>query len=92
MRRLLQSKNIMVSAHAKAKDSLTCKYISILNIIQGDVDPTQVHKSLQRIRERNLVDFITWGPASLQVRSPRFGCATTPDALCQSACCEPHLV
>ena len=23
-------------------------YISILNIIQGDVDPTQVHKSLQR--------------------------------------------
>lgn len=67
MRRLLQSKNIMVSAHAKAKDSSTCKYISILNVIQGDVDPTQVHKSLQRIRERNLVDFIKWGPASLQV-------------------------
>ena len=72
MRRLLQSKNIMVSAHAKAKDSLTSKYISILNIIQGDVDPTQVHKSLQRIRERNLVNFITWGPASLQVSSASF--------------------
>jgi hypothetical protein len=68
MRRLLQSKNIMVSAHAKAKDSTCAKYISILNIIQGDVDPTQVHKSLQRIRERNLIDFIKWGPASLQVR------------------------
>lgn len=67
MRRLLQSKNIMVSAHAKAKDSTSAKYISILNIIQGDVDPTQVHKSLQRIRERNLIDFIRWAPASLQV-------------------------
>lgn len=68
MRRLLQSKNIMVSAHAKAKESTSCKYISILNIIQGDVDPTHVHKSLQRIRERNLVDFIKWGPASMQAR------------------------
>lgn len=58
----------MVSAHAKAKDSTSAKYISILNIIQGDVDPTQVHKSLQRIRERNLIDFIRWAPASLQVR------------------------
>ena len=49
-------------------------YISILNIIQGDVDPTQVHKSLQRIRDRNTVNFIKWGPASIQValskRSP----------------------
>lgn len=71
MRRLLQSKNIMVSAHAKAKESTSTKYISILNIIQGDVDPTQVHKSLQRIRERNDIDFIKWGPASLQVRSIR---------------------
>lgn len=69
MRRLLQSKNIMVSAHAKAKESTSTKYISILNIIQGDVDPTQVHKSLQRIRERNDIDFIKWGPASLQVRT-----------------------
>merc|ERR1719264_534733 len=42
-------------------------YISILNIIQGDVDPTQVHKSLQRIRERKLANFIPWGPASIQV-------------------------
>ena len=59
-------------------------YISILNIIQGEVDPTQVcidiipslesliivpqvHKSLQRIRERKLANFIPWGPASIQV-------------------------
>lgn len=33
----------------------------------GEVDPTQVHKSLQRIRERKLANFIEWGPASIQV-------------------------
>lgn len=64
MRRLLQTKNIMVSGGAKKG-----AYISILNIIQGDVDPTQVHKSLQRIRERKLANFIPWGPASIQVSS-----------------------
>ena len=62
MRRLLQPKNILCSKSTK-KGS----YISILNIIQGDVDPTQVHKSLQRIRERKLANFIPWGPASIQV-------------------------
>ena len=62
MRRLLQPKNILIDASVK-KGS----YISILNIIQGDVDPTQVHKSLQRIRERKLANFIPWGPASIQV-------------------------
>jgi tubulin gamma len=62
MRRLLQPNNIMV--HGGAKKGL---YISILNIIQGDVDPTQVHKALQRIRERKLANFIPWGPSSIQV-------------------------
>lgn len=62
MRRLLQSKNLMVSANTRRG----C-YISILNIIQGEVDPSQVHKSLQRIRERKLANFIPWGPASIQV-------------------------
>ena len=62
MRRLLQTKNIMVTGAVKKG-----AYMSILNIIQGDVDPTQVHKSLQRIRERKLADFIPWGPASIQV-------------------------
>ena len=37
MRRLLQTKNIMVSAPLRKG-----RYISILNIIQGEVDPTQV--------------------------------------------------
>ena len=71
MRRLLQSKNVMVSAHARSKETSNSKYISILNIIQGEVDPTQVHKSLQRIRERKLAQFIEWGPASIQVALSR---------------------
>ena len=69
MRRLLQSKNQMVSVPTR-----NGVYMSILNVIQGEVDPTQVHKSLQRIRERGLAEFIKWGPASVQValskRSP----------------------
>eukprot|EP00123_Amoebidium_parasiticum_P021950 comp7670_c0_seq1/m.3312 comp7670_c0_seq1/g.3312 ORF comp7670_c0_seq1/g.3312 comp7670_c0_seq1/m.3312 type:complete len:472 (-) comp7670_c0_seq1:349-1764(-) len=66
MRRLLQPQNIMVSTPAR-----TGCYISVLNTIQGDVDPTEVHKSLQRIRERKLAQFIPWGPASIQVALAR---------------------
>jgi len=66
MRRLLQTKNIMVSAPTRRG-----LYISILNIIQGDVDPASVHKSLARIRERRLANFITWGPANIQVALSR---------------------
>ncbi|KAL0587952.1 Tubulin gamma-1 chain [Plecturocebus cupreus] len=51
MRWLLQPKNMMVST---GQDHQTnhCS-IAILSIIQGEVDPTQVHKSLQRIQEQN---------------------------------------
>jgi tubulin gamma len=78
MRRLLQPKNRLVSTPFSQP---SC-YMSILNIIQGDVDPTdvspvvslqailtiqQVHKSLLRIRERQLATFIPWGAASIQV-------------------------
>lgn len=66
MRRLLQSKNQMVSVPTR-----NGMYMSILNVIQGEVDPTQVHKSLQRIRERGLAEFIRWGPASVQVALSR---------------------
>merc|ERR1719225_2374136 len=69
MRRLLQPKNMMVSTTLDKK--IDHCYISILNIIQGEVDPTQVHKSLQRIRERKLANFIPWGPASIQVALSR---------------------
>ncbi|KAL5529456.1 TUB4 [Sanghuangporus baumii] len=67
MRRLLQPKNRMVST----TPSKTACYISILNIIQGEVDPTDVHQSLLRIRERQLATFIPWGPASIQVALTR---------------------
>lgn len=67
MRRLLQPKNRMVSTNP----SKTSCYISILNIIQGEADPTDVHKSLLRIRERKLATFIPWGPASIQVALTR---------------------
>ncbi|KAH8086402.1 tubulin gamma chain [Filobasidium floriforme] len=65
MRRLLQPKNRLVSTPSNPSDA-SC-YMSILNIIQGDVDPTDVHKSLLRIRERQLARFIPWGAASIQV-------------------------
>lgn len=43
------------------------KAAMVVGYVQGEVDPTQVHKSLQRIRERKLANFIEWGPASIQV-------------------------
>lgn len=42
-------------------------YITILNIIQGDVDPTKVNKRLQRIQKEKLANFIPGGPANIQV-------------------------
>lgn len=67
MRRLLQPKNRMVSTNPSKK---SC-YMSILNVIQGEVEPADVHKSLLRIRERRLATFIPWGPASIQVALTR---------------------
>lgn len=67
MRRLLQPKNMMVYTGSKRMDADEHCFISILNIIQGEIDTTQVHKSLQRIRERKIARFIPWGPASIQV-------------------------
>lgn len=66
MRRLLQTKNMMFSASHSTK-GLQGKFMSILNIIEGTVEPTQVHKALQRIKERNIVNFIDWSPVNLQV-------------------------
>lgn len=68
MRRLLQPKNRMVSFTGASKSSC---YMSVLNIIQGEVDPRDVHKSLLRIRERHLASFVPWGPASIQVALSR---------------------
>ncbi|XP_055327690.1 tubulin gamma-2 chain-like [Paramacrobiotus metropolitanus] len=69
MRRLLKPDNMMVST-GKAYESDNC-YISILNIIQGEIDPGEVQKSLMRLRERKAVKFIQWGPASIHVAHAR---------------------
>lgn len=63
MRRLVQTKNKMVST-TPTKSSC---YLSILNIIQGEVESTEVHKSLVRMRGDLASQFIPWGPASIQV-------------------------
>jgi hypothetical protein len=42
MRRLLQPKNVMVTTAARDRHITHC-YVSILNIIQGDVDPSEVN-------------------------------------------------
>lgn len=64
MRRLLLPRSRMVSVNNPSKKSC---YISLLNVIQGETDPAEVHKSLMRIRERRLAQFVPWGPASIQV-------------------------
>lgn len=62
MKSLLDNRNIMYSQGTK-KGS----YLSLLNIIQGDVEPEHVHNALQRLRERKQTSFVSWGPASIQV-------------------------
>lgn len=64
MRRLLQPQNMLVSLPLQKSGV----YLSILNIIQGDdIDPTEVHKSLSKIRERQAVKFMNWAPTGVQV-------------------------
>lgn len=69
MKRLLDPKNIMTSTNTRKG-----LYVSALNIIEGDVDPMDLHKSLQTINDKQLAKFVPWGPRSIQValskRSP----------------------
>ncbi|CAI7811586.1 unnamed protein product [Closterium sp. NIES-54] len=72
MRRLLQPQNWMVSSHyGRARDVSAARYMAILNVIQGEVDPGEVNKSMQRIREKQAASFIEWGPANIQVALSR---------------------
>jgi tubulin gamma len=48
MRRLLQPKNVMVTTAARDRNITHC-YVSILNIIQGEVDPSEVSESAVEI-------------------------------------------
>lgn len=62
MIRLLNPKNHLCSSNPKKG-----AYISIVDIIQGKVDPSNIHKTLHMIKEKKLVKLIPWGPASIQV-------------------------
>lgn len=69
MRKLLQQKNILCSCPIDKG-----AYISILNIIQGEIDTSEIDKSLANIKDRELAKFAPSGPGSIQVavskRSP----------------------
>jgi len=63
MSRLIQPKNLMVEAPLHKG-----KYISFMNVLQGELEYGEIHKSLQKLRQKQLDDsFITWGPAGPQV-------------------------
>ena len=66
LRRLLQPKNSMMSySSAAASGNL---YLSALAVLRGNgIDTSQVFKSLLRMKERELVKFVEWAPATLQV-------------------------
>ena len=53
MRRLLQPKNVMVSTAARDRHITHC-YVSILNIIQGDVDPSEVSRALALVADPSI--------------------------------------
>lgn len=74
LRRLLQPKNSVVSSLGRGG-----KAVALLTIVQGDVDPADVHSGLRRVQERRLVDFIPWAPARLQVAATP-GSPFVPDA------------
>ena len=63
MRRLLLPNTRLVSVNPSKR---SC-YISLMNIIQGEATPSDVHKGLLRIREKRMAQFIPWGPANLHV-------------------------
>ena len=72
MRRLLQPKNRMVST----TPSKTSCYISILNIIQGEADPTEV--SLKYFSSINLIAKSTTGPQISPPHSRASACNIHP--------------
>ena len=57
MRRLLQPKNVMVTTAARDRNVTHC-YVSILNIIQGEVDPSEVNSLLFVSFSRHTIFFI----------------------------------
>lgn len=63
MRRLLQPKNLLASVGTSRKNS----YLSIFDIIRGDVSAQEIHTSLTRIKEKKLAQFVPWSPSQINV-------------------------
>lgn len=63
MRRLLQPKNLLASVGTSRKNS----YLSIFDIIRGDVSAQEIHTSLTRIKEKKLAQFVSWSPSQINV-------------------------
>lgn len=63
MRRLLQPKNLLASVGTSRKNS----YLSIFDIIRGDVSSQEIHSSLTRIKEKKLAQFVPWSPSQINV-------------------------
>jgi tubulin gamma len=66
MNRLLDPKNLMVSAHLDKG-----MFMAILNVIQGEIDPSEIQSALGQIRDSRTLRFIPWGPASVQLAISR---------------------
>ncbi len=54
MRRLLQPKNAMVTTASRDRHITHC-YVSILNIIQGEVDPSEVFFCFRQLQRSFLI-------------------------------------
>eukprot|EP01103_Thecamoeba_quadrilineata_P011790 TRINITY_DN2893_c0_g1_i1.p1 TRINITY_DN2893_c0_g1~~TRINITY_DN2893_c0_g1_i1.p1 ORF type:complete len:160 (-),score=25.06 TRINITY_DN2893_c0_g1_i1:107-586(-) len=70
MSRLLDSSNMLATIKDKAIFSQG-RYISLMNIIQGDIDVSQVNSSVSELREGNRFSFVPWAPTSIQVTLAR---------------------
>lgn len=69
MHRMLQQNAISkVFVHRMSQQNAISEASLLILYRRDTVLIFQVHKSLQRIRERKLANFIPWGPASIQVR------------------------
>lgn len=63
MRRLLQPKNLMATTSPSKKSA----YLSIWSLVRGEIDSLDLHKSMQRIKERQLATFVPWSPAEFNL-------------------------
>ena len=61
MRRLLHPSNSLVNC---SRDGC---YLSLLNVVSGDVDVGEIQKSCNRLRERRQVKFAPWTSNNVQI-------------------------